>query len=219
MVDALPHIHIRNFQPQLIAALVEARQTVLGNGGPLAMDESNAAVALAVCRADQRRKAGHVVRKDCHPVVEHVVDRDDRHIAVHQLDHLRVCEIHTGDHGSVHPAVVAVLQIGHRLAAEVPVDKGDIVAQLLDPDFEAVQHSGEVFVCQAALPFVHEQDADIISTVGLHGAGCHIGNIAHPASRLPNTGAGGFGDIRLAVERLAHRGHRDPAFLRQIFQG
>lgn len=72
VVDALPHIHIRNFQPQLIAALVEARQTVLGNGGPLAMDESDAAVALAVCRADQRRKAGHVVRKDCHPVVEHV---------------------------------------------------------------------------------------------------------------------------------------------------
>ena len=65
----------------------------------------------------------------------------------------------------------------------------------------------------------HEQDADVVSTVGLHGAGRHVWHIAHPAGRLPDTGAGGFGDVGLAVERLAHRCHRDPAFLRQIFQG
>ena len=32
-----------------------------------------------------------------------------RHIAVHQLDDLRIVEVHTGDHGSIHPAVVAML--------------------------------------------------------------------------------------------------------------
>ena len=99
------------------------------------------------------------------------------------------------------------------------VDKGDIIASALGVAFEAVQNSGEILVCQAALLFVHEQDADVVSTVGLHGAGRHVWYIAHPAGRLPNTGAGGFGDIGLAVERLAHGGDRDSALPCQIFQG
>ena len=90
---------------------------------------------------------------------------------------------------------------------------------MFDPDLEAVQHGGKIFVRQTALLFVHEQDADIISTIGLHGAGCHVGDIPHPAGRFPDPGAGGIGDIGLTVERFAHRRHRDSALLRQIFQG
>ena len=65
-----------------------------------------------------------------------MIDGDHGDIAVDQLHHLGVVEVHTGDHHAVHTAVMAVLQVGHRFAAQVAVDKGDIVAQPLHPDFE-----------------------------------------------------------------------------------
>ena len=148
-----------------------------------------------------------------------MIDGDHRDIAVDHLHHLGVVEVHTGDHHAVHTAVVAVLQVGHRFAAQVAVDKGDIVAQPLHPDFETVQHGGEIFVAQAALAFVHKQNAEVISTVGLHGAGRHVGHIAQPLGCFTDAGPGGIGDIVLAVERLAHGGDRDSALPCQIFQG
>ena len=85
-----------------------------------------------------------------------MVDGHHRHITVDQLHHLRIVEIHAGDHRSVHAPVVAVLRIGHCSAAEVPVDKGDIVAQLFHLHLEAVQHRRKVLVGQTALPLVHK---------------------------------------------------------------
>ena len=90
---------------------------------------------------------------------------------------------------------------------------------LEQPDFETVQHGGEIFVAQAALAFVHKQNAEVISTVGLHGAGRHVGHIAQPLGCFTDAGPGGIGDIVLAVERLAHGGDRDSALPCQIFQG
>ena len=148
-----------------------------------------------------------------------MIDGDHGDIAVDQLHHLGVVEVHTGNHHAVHTAVVAVLQVGHRFAAQVAVDKGDIVAQPLHPDFETVQHGGEIFVAQTALAFVHKQNAEVISTVGLHGAGRHVGHIAQPLGCFTDAGPGGIGDIVLAVERLAHGGYRDSALPCQIFQG
>ena len=181
------------------------------------MDKGDAAVTVGVGVPHQRRKPVDIIGKDCHPVVEHMVDGHHRHITVDQLHHLRIVEIHAGDHRSIHAPVVAVLQIGHCSAAEVPVDKGDIIAQLFHLHFEAVQHRRKVLVGQAALPLVHKQNAKVVGTVGLHRAGRHIGHIAHTAGRLANTVAGRSRDVRLAIERFAHRCHRDTAFTRQIF--
>ena len=102
-----------------------------------------------------------------------MVDGHHRHITVDQLHHLRIVEIHAGDHRSIHAPVVAVLQIGHCSAAEVPVDKGDIIAQLFHLHFEAVQHRRKVLVGQAALPLVHKQNAKVVGTVGLHPYWAH----------------------------------------------
>ena len=85
-----------------------------------------------------------------------MVDSDDGHLAVHQLHHLRVVEVHAGDHNAVHIAVAAVLQITHAPAADVVVDESDVVAVLFRFHLEAVQHSRKIFVGQAALPFVHK---------------------------------------------------------------
>ena len=99
------------------------------------------------------------------------------------------------------------------------VDEGDVVAALFRFHLEAVQHGGEVFVGQAALPFVHEQNAQVVSSVGLQGAGGGVGQVAHAvrcgAYPLPC----GRRDIRLVVQCLADRCHRHAAFLCQIFQG
>ena len=104
------------------------------------MDKGDAAVAVGVGVPHQRRKPVDIIGKDRHPVVEHMVDGHHRHITVDQLHHLRIVEIHAGDHRSIHAPVVAMLQIGHCSAAEVPVDKGDIIAQLFHLHLEAVQH-------------------------------------------------------------------------------
>ena len=146
-----------------------------------------------------------------------MVDGHHRHLAVHQLHHLRVVEVHAGDHHAVHIAVAAMFEVAHALAAVV--DEGDVVAALFRFHLEAVQHGGEVFVGQAALPFVHEQNAQVVSSVGLQGAGGGVGQVAHAvrcgAYPLPC----GRRDIRLVVQRLADRCHRYAAFLCQIFQG
>ena len=165
----------------------------------------------------QSFQTGDVVGEHRHAVVEHMVDGHHRHLAVHQLHHLRVVEVHAGDHHAVHIAVAAMFEVAHALAAVV--DEGDVVAALFRFHLEAVQHGGEVFVGQAALPFVHEQNAQVVSSVGLQGAGGGVGQVAHAvrcgAYPLPC----GRRDIRLVVQRLADRCHRHAAFLCQIFQG
>ena len=219
MVDALPHIFLRHLQAQLFAGLIEARQTVLGDGGLFAVDKGDAAVAAGPCLPHQRLQAGNVVREDGHAVVEHMVDGDDGHLAVHQLHHLRVVEVHAGNHHAVHIAVAAVLQIAHALAADVVVDESDVVAVLFRFHLETVQHSRKVLVGQAALPFVHKQNAQIVGAVGLEGTGGGVGQVAHAVRSGPHPLPGGGRDVRLVVQRLADRCHRYAAFLGQIFQG
>ena len=148
-----------------------------------------------------------------------MIDRDHRHLAVHQLHHLRLVEVHAGDHHAVHIAVAAVLQIAHAPAADVVVDEGDVVAVLFRFHLEAVQHGRKIFVGQAALPFVHEQNAQIVGAVGLEGTGGGVGQVAHAVRSGPHPLPGGGRDVRLVVQRLADRCHRYTAFLGQIFQG
>ena len=87
------------------------------------MDEGNAAVASLVHVAHQRLCAAEVIGGHGQTVVEHVVDGHQRQSAVHQLLHLRMGEVHTGDDDPVQTAVAAVLQIGGRLAAHIVVKR------------------------------------------------------------------------------------------------
>ena len=54
MVNALPHISIRDLEPQLGTGLVKTGQAVLGHGGPFAVDERDPPVAIGVSAAHQR---------------------------------------------------------------------------------------------------------------------------------------------------------------------
>ena len=111
------------------------------------MDKGDAPMSAGPCLLHQGLCAHHVVRKDRHPVVEHMVDGHHRHIAVDQLHHLRIVKVHTGDHHAVHTPVVAMLQIAHGSAADVVVDKGDIIAALFCFNLEAV-HAGRYYPVQ-----------------------------------------------------------------------
>ena len=219
MVDALPHISFRDLQAQLFAGLIETCNAVLGNGGFFAVDKGDAAVAAGPCLPHQCLQAENVIRENRHAIIEHMIDRDHRHLAVHQLHHLRLVEVHAGDHHTVHIAVAAVLKVAHALAADIVVDKGDVVAVFLGFHLEAVQHGGKVFVGQAALPFIHEQNAQIVSTVCFQGTGGGVWHVAHTVRCGPHPFSCGRRDIRLVVQRLADRCHRYAAFLCQIFQG
>ena len=114
---------------------------------------------------------------------------------------------------------MAVLQVGHVPAADVVVDKGDIVAVFFRFHLEAVQHGGEVLVGQAALPFIHEQDAQIIGTVRFQGTGRCIGQVPHAACRCTDALSCCGGNVRLVVQGLADGCDGYAAFFCQIFQG
>ena len=148
-----------------------------------------------------------------------MVDGHHRHIAVDQFHHLRIVKVHTGDHHAVHTPVVAMFQIAHGLAADVVVDEGDIVAALFRFYLEAVQHCGEVLVGQAALFFIYEQNAKIVSAVGFQRPGRCVGQVPHATGRCTDALPRGRCDVRLVVQRLTDGCNGYAAFFRQILQG
>ena len=69
-----------------------------------------------------------------------MIDGDEWYAAVHQLEHARIVEVHTGNDNTVHASVETVLQIRGGPASDIVVDKSDIIAVALRFDLEALQH-------------------------------------------------------------------------------
>ena len=160
----------------------------------------------------QRSDALGIVGQHGGPVVEHMVNGHTGQIALHQLHHLGVAELHAGGHHAVHPTVPAVLQIAGGLAADVMVDEGDVVPAALRFFFKGVQHGGEILMGQAALGLVHKEHPNVVGAVGLEGAGHRVGHIAQPLGGFGHPLAGGLADIAVAVQRLADGCHRYATF-------
>ena len=216
MVHALADVFLRDLQPQLVTRPVKARQAVFGHGGPFAVDERDAAMALGMDIAHQLFHAAHVIGHDGGAIVEHVVDRHDREPGVDKLENLRIIKIDAGDDHAVDPSVLAVLQVGRRLFADVAVNKRNVVSIGLGLDLEALQNGGKILVRKAASSLVDEQDADIISAVRFEGPRGGVCHIAEALRRLADQLARLLADIRLAGERLADRRDRNAAGLRDI---
>ena len=191
----------------------------MGNGGVLAVDEGDVPVTGFVHVAHQRLRAAEVIGGHGQTVVEHVVDGHQRQPAVHQLLHLRVVKIHAGDDHAVQTAVPAVLQIRGGLSAHVVVEEGNVVAVGLRLSLEAFQHSGEVLMCQTAVPLVHKQHTQIIGAVGLQRTGGGVCHIAHLLRGDADPSASILSDILLTVQRLADRGHGYAATLCDVLHG
>ena len=81
-------------------------------------------------------------------------DLDHRHLAGHQLHHLRLGEVHAGDHHAVHIAVAAVLKVAHALAADIVVDgvSPASVAIAAEKALKETGHSGGIGLYKS---FVH----------------------------------------------------------------
>ena len=99
------------------------------------------------------------------------------------------------------------------------VDEGDVVAVGLRFHLQAFQHGREVFMGQTAETFIHKQHADVIGTVGFQRSGSGIGHVAHLLRHLTDSYTGFLSDIRLTVQRLTHRRHRNPAGTGNILHG
>ena len=144
-----------------------------------------------------------------------MVNGDHRQLGIHQLQHLGIGKIHTGDDHPVHTPVAAVLQIGGA-AAHIAVDEGHIVAPALGLHLQAFQHGGEIRMGQTAVLLVHEEDADVVGPVGLQGPGGGVGHIAHLLGGCTDPVSGFGANVRLAVQGLAHRGNGNAAALGNV---
>ena len=109
-----------------------------------------------------------------------MIDSHHRYVACHQLGHLRILKIHTGNDHAVKSPVSGMLQIGHLPAPFlVPVDKGDIIIIPFRRFFKAFQYARKIVMGQAAVCFINKQDSQIVASVGLQGPGYGIGKITH----------------------------------------
>ena len=160
---------------------------------------------------------GNIVGHHCQTIVEHMVNGDQGNAAVHQLPYLGIAEVHTGDHNAVHAPVLAVLKVAEVAAASVIINEGNVVSVALCLHLEALQHCGEILVGQAAVLFVHKEDAQIVGAVGFQCPCCGIGHVAHFLSSGTDPGSGLLADVGLTVQRLAHCGNRHTAALGNIF--
>ena len=89
---------------------VETDQTLLGNGAVLfAVDVGDALMPQGSELIHQLADAVYVIGEHRSPVVEHMVDRDQRQIAVSQLHDLGVVKLYAGGDHTVNAAVAAML--------------------------------------------------------------------------------------------------------------
>ena len=149
--------------------------------------------------ADQGLRSADVIGNHRHAVIKHMVDGHHRQRGIHQLQDLRIAEIHTGDNDAVQAAVAAVLEISRRLIPSVAVNEGNVVSPGLGLLLQAVQNGGEVLVRQAAAALIHKEHADVIGTVRFQGPSGGVGQVTHfvrsPKDALPGLPA----DILLPV--------------------
>ena len=216
MVHALADVLLRDLQSQRVAGAIESRQAVFRDGSAFTVDKRDAAVALRIDIADQLLHAAHIVGNDGGAVIEDVIDGHDRKAGIDQLQHLRIVEIDAGDHHAVDASVLAVLQVGRRLFADVAVDEGNVIAVGLGFDLETFEHGGEIFMRKAASALINEQNADIIGAVRFECTGggvCHVAEgVGSPADQLARL----FSDVRLPGEGLADGRDRNAAGLCDI---
>ncbi len=219
MVDALAYPLLRHLDPQLFTGPVEARQTVLCDACALAVDDGDLSVPFRGHIAYQLTHAAQVVRHHADAVIKDMVDGHHRQLGLYKLDHHRVEEIRRGDHDPVYAAVAAVLQVAGLAAADEIVDKGEIIAVFFRLAADAVEHRGKELVRKAPVHRIDKQHADIVAAVGFERPRAGIGHVAQLIRRAEDPCACLLADIRLAVERLAHRGRRDTAVLCNVFDG
>ena len=161
----------------------------------------------------------HVVGHDGNAVIEDVVDGHHRQIRLYKLRYHGVQEICRSDYHPVYPAVLAVLEVACLAAADIPVDKGDIIAVLFCLAADTVKHSGEELMRQAAVHGVDEQDADVVAAVCLESAGSGVCHVAQLVRQVKDALTCFIADVRLTVERFADRGRRDTAAPCDVLHG
>ena len=207
------HIVFRDPDAQGRADLVVSRQPFPAYGALLAGDEGDPAVPPAVSIPDEQLHAGAVICAHTVAAVVHVVDdhRGDR--AGGEPDDAGGIEIRLDDDDSVQVApagVLVIIIIG--ILGVIPADDGQIVTADLRLPAQGIHQGREIFMIQP----VFIQDADVVGSAGLQGAGGGIGIIAHLLRGMGDQLRLFTADGRHTVQRPADRCNRNAACVRDI---
>ena len=79
-------------------------------------------------------------------IIKRIIDGDGRDLAVYELDHLRGCEIHTGNQDTITVSVACMLQEAGLRTGDRIGDKGHIITERFEGFLRAVQNRREVFM-------------------------------------------------------------------------
>ena len=105
MVFACFHVLVGDFKLKRLAGPVETGEAALRNGGGIAVDIGDGAVALFVDVADQALHAVHIVGHYGGAVIKIVVEGDHGDLGENQLLNQGIVEIRADDGDAVYTAV------------------------------------------------------------------------------------------------------------------
>ena len=142
-----------------------------------------------------------------------VVDSDQGNFALHEILDLGVIKIYAQNANAVYIAVTAMIQIGKRLASDVMIDQGNVVAPALRLTLESIEYNDEIGVQEAVLQIIVQNYAEVEGAVGLQPPGNRVGMIADLTRGFQHPLACFLADIRVIVQRLGDRRYGKPAVL------
>ena len=200
MIRRGDEVIIRNGEPRLVHRPQEGGQADVADRVLRAVDERDFLVPHRENVPGERLDALPVFGLDARPVVENVVDGDQRKRAGDELEHFTVVEVGTDDANAVHIAIAAMLEVGHLGVPHVVGDEGDIVAPALGLLLEGLQHGGEIAVGEAALGVVRIEHAEVERAPDLEAPRDGVGAVAHFVGHSANLLAGFLADVRIIVQ-------------------
>ena len=195
-------IHRIQLDTVLLQCSSEAIQSLLRNQGHLTMDETDFTMPSLQHELRKFILSFDVVGHYRALITKLIIDGDGRDLAVHELDHLRGCEIHAGDQDAVAVSVACMLQEAGLRAGDGIRYEGHIVAELFEGFLRAVENRGEVLMRKSRVCFIYKQDADIMRTVGFQLSGCYIRKIVHFLRCRPDPLSGLWIDIGISIQCL-----------------
>ena len=198
----------------LLHRFIEGRQTLLGNGGRIAVNVRDLRMALGNSVFRKLTDAVRIVRKDGRTTIEYMVNGNHRKGRIDQAQDLRIFIIYANDSDAIDTAGHAVLIVRVR---ELAADKHDIVARSFGHIPQTLEHMIEIMMLQTGMCLVDEDHTDGVALTHLQHAGRGIRHVAHVARLLDDAFLRLLTDVGMIVQRLADGRYGYPALFRNIF--
>ncbi len=162
--------------------------------------------------------AFYIVRYDRAYIVEYMVYRNTRNIALHQFKHFRMVKLGIRNNDTVKTSVPAMLQIGHFIRSyAAAVKESNIIPFVFRRTFQTVQHLCKIIMRQTAVVIYRKQNADVITSFCLKRFRCGIRKISHFFGNSSDICFCLHTNVLVVIERLAYGRDRYSALRRNVF--